>query len=80
MLHYTTGDGVRTTRKVKYNINEKSFHGILEGVIIAVTNDGYRCRMNDGSILTVHKSGHNLKSNGDLKKTKSFIFSKKITK
>lgn len=78
MLHYTTGDQVRTVRRVKYSINDESFHGILEGVIIAVTNEGYRCRMNDGSVITVHKSGHNVKSNGDLKKTKSFNFYKKI--
>lgn len=78
MLHYTTGDQVRTAKKIKYIINNEHFHGFLEGIIIAVTNDGYRCRMDDGSIITVHKTGHKIKSNGDLKKTKSFNFAKKI--
>ena len=78
MKYYNIGELVTTYRRRTFERDGVKVHDNLEGVIIAIYPEEYLVKFENDDIVRVPKSGHYSKANGDLKKSPSFRFAKKV--
>jgi hypothetical protein len=78
MKYYNIGDLVITYRRRTFERDGVKVYDNMEGVIIAIHAEEYLVRFENGDVTKVPKSGYYSKANGDLKKSLSFRFAKKV--